>query len=147
MKSQYTMNTMFRTLLRFRVQCDIIVLMTTINTAEYKSMLLAEKARLEGEMNGVAHKNPEIAGDWEPSAPDLNNPTADINDVADSIEQFEGNAAIEVELEARLLEVDNALARIEAGTYGTCNACGALIEEARLHANPAATTCIAHKEG
>lgn len=120
--------------------------MTTINTTEFKSMLLTEKARLEGEMKGVAHKNPEIAGDWEPSAPDLNNPTADINDVADSIEQFEENAAIEVELEARLLEVDNALARIEAGTYGTCNACGTPIEEARLHANPAATTCIAHKE-
>lgn len=140
------MDTIFRTLLRFRVRCDIIVLMTTTNIAEYKSMLLAEKARLEGEMKGVAHKNPEIAGDWEPSAPDLNNPTADINDVADSIEQFEGNAAIEVELEARLLEVDNALMRIEAGTYGTCNVCGNSIEEARLHANPAAATCIAHKE-
>lgn len=140
------MDTMFRTLLRFHVQCDIIVLMTTINTTGYKSMLLAEKARLEGEMKGVAHKNPEIAGDWEPSAPNLNNPTADINDVADSIEQFEGNAAIEVELEARLLEVGNALARIEVGTYGTCNICGAPIEEARLHANPAAATCIAHKE-
>lgn len=137
---------MFRTLLRFHVQCDIIVLMTTINTAEYKSMLLAEKARLEGEMKGVAHKNPEITGDWEPSAPDLNNPTADSNDVADSIEQFEGNVAIEVELEARLIEVDNALARIEAGTYSTCNVCSAPIEEARLGANPAAATCIAHKE-
>lgn len=117
------------------------------NTNDLKAKLLDEKARLERELSGVGHKNPEIAGDWEPSAPDLNIPTADINDTADSIEAFEGNAAIEVELEARLLEVDAALARIEAGTYGICRICGMEIEEARLHANPAAPTCIAHREG
>lgn len=117
------------------------------NTNDLKNMLLAEKARIESEMRGVAHKNPDIEGDWEPSAPDLNNPPADPNDVADSIEAFEGNSAIEVELEARLLEVDTALARIEAGTYGICRMCGMTIEDARLHANPAAPTCIAHREG
>jgi len=119
--------------------------MTNIN--DLRAKLLEEKARLESELSGVGHKNPEIKGDWEPSAPDLNNPTADVNDVADSIEAFEGNAAIEVELEARLLEVDAALARIEAGTYGFCRICGTAIEDARLHANPAAPTCIAHREG
>lgn len=117
------------------------------NTNDLKAKLLEEKARLEGELSGVGHKNPDILGDWEPSAPDLNNPTADINDTADSIEAFETNSAIEVELEARLLEVDSALARIEAGTYGICRICGSAIEDARLHANPAAPTCIAHREG
>lgn len=117
-----------------------------INTSEFKTILLTEKARLEEELSGVGHKNPEISGDWEPSAPDLNNPVADPNDVADSIGAFEGNAAIEVELEARLLEVDAALARIEAGTYGVCRVCGQAIEDVRLHANPAAPTCIAHRE-
>ncbi len=117
------------------------------NISEFKTMLLAEKTRLEGELSGVGHKNPEIKGDWEASAPDLNNPAADPNDVADSIEHFEENAAIEVELEARLMEVDAALARIEAGAYGICRICGIAIEDARLHANPAAPTCIAHREG
>lgn len=117
------------------------------NTNDLKAKLLEEKARLENELSGVGHKNPDIAGDWEPSAPDLNNPTADVNDAADSIEAFEGNAAIEVELEARLLEVDSALARIEAGTYGICSICGTEIENARLEANPAAPTCITHREG
>lgn len=117
------------------------------NTNDLKSKLLEEKARLENELSGVGHRNPEITGDWEPSAPDLNNPTADVNDVADSIEAFEENSAIEVELEARLLEVDSALARIEAGTYGICRVCGSEIETARLEANPAAPTCIAHREG
>lgn len=117
------------------------------NTNELKNMLLEEKARLMLELSGVGHENPDIEGDWEPSAPNLNNPSADINDVADSMEAFEGNSAIEVELEARLLEVDSALARIEAGTYGICRICGSAIEEARLHANPSAPTCIAHREG
>lgn len=118
-----------------------------INVSEFKKLLLAEKTRIEGELSGIAHKNPEIKGDWEPSAPDLNNPTADPNDVADSIEAFEEHAAVEVELEARLMEVDTALARIEAGTYGICRIGKEEIEDARLHANPAATTCIAHREG
>lgn len=118
----------------------------TTNISELKNMLLEDKARIESELRGVGHKNPEIDGDWQPSAPDLNDINADVNDVATEIEAFEGNAAIEVELEARLLEVDAALARIEAGTYGICRVCGSTIEDNRLHANPSAPTCIAHRE-
>ena len=118
-----------------------------MNTTEhFKKLLLDEKARLEGELRGVAHQNPELATDWEPSAPDLNNPPADPNDVADSITAFEENAAIEVELEARLVEVESALAQIEAGTYGVCRVCQGQIEDKRLEANPAAATRIEHRE-
>lgn len=109
-------------------------------------MLLEEKALIENEMGGIAHKNPEIKGDWEPSVPDLNIPTADINDTADTVVAFENNAAIEVELEARLMEVDSSLAQIENGSYGVCRICNVSIEEARLEANPAAKTCIEHRE-
>ncbi|MFZ2303240.1 MAG: TraR/DksA C4-type zinc finger protein [Minisyncoccia bacterium] len=119
--------------------------MTNIN--DLKVRLLEEKTRLESSLSGVGHKNPNIKGDWEPSAPNLNNERAEIGEVADSIEAFEENSAIEVELEASLLEVDASLARIEAGTYGICRICGEKIEDARLEANPAAPTCIAHREG
>ena len=117
------------------------------NIPELKAALLTEKARIESEIAHVGYKNPEIAGDWQPAAVDLNEPTADENDVASGIEAFEGNAAVEVELEARLLEIEAALTRMEVGTYGVCRVCGAPIEDARLHANPAAATCIAHREG
>lgn len=117
------------------------------NITELKGKLLEEKARLEGELSHVGFKNPEIAGDWQPTATELNEPTADENDVASGIEVFEENAAVEVELEARLLEVDAALNRIEVGSYGVCRVCGGKIEDARLHANPAAPTCIEHREG
>lgn len=116
------------------------------DTTKFKGLLSEEKARLEAELRDVGHKNPEVEGDWEPSAPDLNSPAADPNDVADSITAFETNAAIEVELEARLLEVETALNRIEIGTYGVCRICKNPIEEKRLEVNPAAATCIAHRE-
>ena len=41
-----------------------------------------------------------------------------------------------------LEEVEQALARIEHGTYGTCESCGEAIGEARLEAVPYARRCI-----
>ena len=42
----------------------------------------------------------------------------------------------------RLAEVDAALARRAAGTYGICENCGRPIAPERLAARPAARTCI-----
>lgn len=42
----------------------------------------------------------------------------------------------------RLVDLDAALARIGAGTYGACEQCGDDIAAARLEARPAARTCI-----
>ncbi|MBO3096346.1 TraR/DksA family transcriptional regulator [Cellulomonas dongxiuzhuiae] len=44
----------------------------------------------------------------------------------------------------RLVEVDAALARVAAGTYGTCAVGGEPIDDARLEARPTATTCVEH---
>jgi DnaK suppressor protein len=41
-----------------------------------------------------------------------------------------------------LHEIEDALAKFEAGTYGTCERCGKPIGEARLEAMPAARLCI-----
>ena len=41
-----------------------------------------------------------------------------------------------------LSAIESALARIEAGTYGTCTSCGRPIAEERLEARPYATLCI-----
>jgi len=42
-------------------------------------------------------------------------------------------------------EIDDALWRIEDGTYGTCAVCGAVIPEERLSAVPYATLCVEDK--
>ena len=44
---------------------------------------------------------------------------------------------------AHLVEIDRALARLEGGTYGTCERCGAAIPQARLEIRPTASTCVA----
>jgi RNA polymerase-binding protein DksA len=41
-----------------------------------------------------------------------------------------------------LTEVDAALARIDAGTYGKCTLCGGAIPVERLEARPQAATCV-----
>jgi RNA polymerase-binding transcription factor len=43
-----------------------------------------------------------------------------------------------------LAEVDRALAKIDAGTYGRCDACGDAIGAGRLEARPWATRCLRH---
>ena len=45
--------------------------------------------------------------------------------------------------EEHLSEIDAALDRVEAGTYGVCEVCGRDIGAPRLEALPAARTCIA----
>lgn len=44
--------------------------------------------------------------------------------------------------EAHLAEIDGALARVDAGTYGVCAACGRAIPPERLEVRPTATTCV-----
>jgi RNA polymerase-binding transcription factor DksA len=41
-----------------------------------------------------------------------------------------------------LEEVEDALGKLDAGTYGRCESCGGEIAEARLEAKPAARLCI-----
>jgi DnaK suppressor protein len=51
-------------------------------------------------------------------------------------------AALLSEAQAYLRDVDLALTRLDAGTYGTCERCGGAIGPERLAARPATRTCI-----
>ena len=43
----------------------------------------------------------------------------------------------------RLADIDDAIARLEAGGYGICDRCGRPIDPERLAVRPAARTCVA----
>ena len=43
---------------------------------------------------------------------------------------------------ASIADVDNALARIDEGTYGFCDVCGLEIPPTRIEALPATTRCV-----
>ena len=117
-----------------------------METNPFKENLLAEKKTLEADLAGVGQRNPENPKDWEPTAGEITEVSADPNDRADQVEEFEERVAVERPLEDRLTQVNEALARIDDGTYGWCMTGGEkhAIEEGRLEANPAATTCIEH---
>lgn len=51
--------------------------------------------------------------------------------------------ALAVTLADTLSEIEDALRKFDAGSYGQCEQCGKPIAEARLEAKPAARLCIA----
>ena len=60
-----------------------------------------------------------------------------------SAEQGE-QQALAAQLRDQLDDVERALARLDDGTYGTCEICGQPIGEARLEVMPATRFCIEH---
>jgi len=50
--------------------------------------------------------------------------------------------ALSGQLRETLQEIEDALAKFDAGTYGECESCHQRISEARLEAMPAARLCI-----
>jgi RNA polymerase-binding transcription factor DksA len=116
--------------------------MTTNKFGHFKKLLEEEAKTLEGELKTVGRQNPDNPNDWVPVPDELDIDEADENETADRIESVANNDQVLGQLEPRYNEVKAALARIEAGTYGICAKCGEPIEEKRLEANPAATTCM-----
>lgn len=57
----------------------------------------------------------------------------------------EVDESLEENAELIVREIDDALARIDAGTYGTCVRCGQPIPDERLAAVPYAVLCVSCK--
>ena len=116
----------------------------TIDISKYKTLLEKELSRLEQEISLIAKK--EGDSNWEGIQTETNIDTADREDVADGIENYISNETITSDLESDIIEVKEALERINSGDYGNCEVCGKEIEEERLDANPESKTCIEHKQ-
>ena len=70
----------------------------------------------------------------------------------DLADQASGNNEVHIQLklkqtDAKILQaIEEALRRIDDGTYGVCRDCGELIADARLNAIPWTRVCISCKE-
>ncbi len=116
-----------------------------METNTFLDLLTQERTEIERTLSSVGHK--EKIGNttmWEPSFPELNTLRSEQSEIADEYEEFDNRIGVETKLVSRLKEIDSALARITAHTYGTCTVGGEPIAEDRLMANPAAITCITH---
>lgn len=110
---------------------------------ELRGALEAEKDSLEEDLASHGRMQSDT-GDWQGAAVGFRGEEADPIDAADQIEEFVTNVPLVEELETRHKDVEDALEKMDAGTYGACEECGESIPQERLEANPAARTCVAH---
>lgn len=108
----------------------------SINLQTAKQNLLKLQAEYEDRINKIEDH--------------IQNPQDDLNehweDQAISYRQNDMRKNLMGEARQSLIYVENALSRIENGTYGECEVCGESIEEKRLEALPYATLCMDHAE-
>jgi DnaK suppressor protein len=83
-----------------------------------------------------------VAGNTEDAVQELSTYDQHLADQGTETFERERDSSVLQRVEAQLAEVDSALARIDAGTYGTCELCGKPIGEERLEAMPAARYCL-----
>ena len=113
--------------------------MSAIDTDRFREALLEERARVEAALQNL---HEETAGTL---SEDAGEETAYDNHLADTATETydrELDYTLEENAEHLLAEIDAALKRIEAGTYGICTNCGKQIPEERHEALPWATLCI-----
>jgi RNA polymerase-binding protein DksA len=113
---------------------------TDIDTADYRTRLEEERARLTNAVDFLERENTGSIGD-------------ELGDIATASDNHIGDAAtatFDRELDQGLGEraqqtltaIGDALRKIEEGTYGVCEACGEPIGAKRLSAIPWARLCI-----
>ncbi len=107
---------------------------------ENKAKLLAERQKLRVMLNRDSVPDSETPGGHVPKFSELG---SEEGENASEVEKFANDLSVMEGLEERLKKVDAALKRVEDGTYGKCEM-GDEIDEARLRAEPAASTCIKH---
>ena len=99
-----------------------------MDTAIQKQALLARRAELVGEMFEIEDQlDDPPSKDWEDRASERQ---------GDEVLEAQGNSDRD-----EVRRIDAALARIEAGTYGTCQKCGDPISQARLELLPDTPFC------
>jgi DnaK suppressor protein len=103
----------------------------TINLNEMKTRLEAKRAELQQSIADLTEAHPEPVGPIEASEG-----PQDFEDVAVDFLETQQEQSILVNQQALLTEVEDALKRIEDGTYGKCVNCGRPIPEKRLEAIP-----------
>jgi DnaK suppressor protein len=117
---------------------------TPAEISAIKGQLIAERARL---MNELGYMESRLLRNTPRDASgDLSGYAYHLADAGTDSDEREKAAQL-TSAEGRLLaEIDAALERVDAGTYGLCASCGGDIGYKRLAAMPSATRCIACKE-
>ena len=114
--------------------------MSAIDTDRFRERLLDERRRVEAAIHYLREEHPGSLEDETEES--LGGGENHLGDTATATLDREIDYTLEENSEQVLAEIDDALARIESGTFGTCRTCGQPIAPERLEAMPWATQCI-----
>ncbi len=106
---------------------------------QIKKDLLKRKSQLEEDLADISQREEDNPDEYKVKFPEFGDKP---DENAQEISEYTTNLATEQVLEKKLRDINNALNRIEKGTYGTCKYCGRTIKEKRLLARPTASACI-----
>ncbi|MEA2534994.1 MAG: DnaK suppressor protein [Actinomycetota bacterium] len=109
-----------------------------METAEIRNRLEAERRRLAELTGTLSVPNGESDVEASSEQGDYDQHPADM--ASETFERAK-DLSILIGMEAKIADVERALERLDAGTYGICEACGQPIGEPRLEAWPAARFC------
>lgn len=101
-----------------------------------KEMLLEKKRKLWGDLRDDLFR--KLGSDYNVQF-DIPNDLEDLS-VIDHIEDL-GLKVSDIRKE-ELVRIDESLGKIDQGTYGVCERCGAEIDEERLKVEPYAINCV-----
>ena len=110
-----------------------------MTSSQVRRRLAADREETLDRLSGLERERADIVAAAQSANSD------DEHDPEGATIAFEREHAAALARQARqhLADIDAALARLDAGRYGTCERCGGPIGPARLAARPAAATCIA----
>ena len=113
--------------------------MSQVDMERFRSLLVEERERTMAAIEFLHEENPGSVEDETGEQTQVDNHIAD---AASGTYDREIDYSLEGGAETVVRLIDDALARIEAGTYGTCRVCGREIGEERLEARPWSDLCI-----
>ncbi|RMG00760.1 MAG: TraR/DksA family transcriptional regulator [Planctomycetota bacterium] len=113
--------------------------MTKAGYQQYREKLLQLRARIRAQVDNLADSALNRNGDNTASSSNMPIHMADLG--SDNFEQEFDLVLAESEGEV-LRQIDEALERIDEGTYGVCAECGCKIPKVRLNAIPYTAHCV-----
>jgi len=114
--------------------------MSEIDTEKFRASLLEERQKVAEAISYLHEENPgSLEDETDEVIGGVDNHPAD---VATATVDREIGYTLEENSEHVLSAIDEALKRLDAGTFGTCLKCGNSIEQERLEFLPYATLCI-----
>ncbi len=111
---------------------------------EQRAELVSERASYVEAAESLLHEAEMLAEDMEPGDIQFDEESGEGDTL--NVER-ERDLALSAQARAAVDEIDRALAKMNAGTYGVCERCGKDIPKARLKALPYAALCVACKSG